>query len=544
MATQQLPIKFQELMQLTALGINPASIGFATLTMESEKYICVREQASTPDGKSQIVIVDLANPTQPIRRPITADSAIMNPEQNILALKAGNQLQIFDIGRKEKIKSCQLNDPVVFWRWLTPKTLGLVTNGSVYHWNLDDQADPAKVFERHQSLADCQIINYRADSSMQWLCVVGIAQREGRIAGAMQLYSVERKVSQAIEGHAAAFGSYIPDGATSPSTLFSFAKKTPTESKLYIIEVAKPDSSPAFQKRAVDIYFPPEAAQDFPVAMQVSEKYGIIYLITKFGYIHLLDLETGTLIYRNRISSDTIFVTSIHPATGGVLGIDRKGRLLLVNVDDQTIVSYISSTIGNYEVAIKLASRANLPGAEDLFTNQFNKLFQQGMYKEAAKVAADSPQGILRTQRTIQLFQQLPAVPGQPPPLLQYFGVLLEKGKLNPTESLELARPVLQQGRKELLEKWLTEDKLGCSEELGDLVRALDLKLSLSVYYRAGVHPKVIICFAESGQYDKIVPYCQKVGFQPDWSGLLNKLLQVNPDAAANFAASLVNAEG
>jgi len=57
MAAQQLPIKFQELLQLTQIGINPAAIGFATLTMESEKYICVREQATTPDGKSQIVIV-------------------------------------------------------------------------------------------------------------------------------------------------------------------------------------------------------------------------------------------------------------------------------------------------------------------------------------------------------------------------------------------------------------------------------------------------------------------------------------------------------
>jgi len=40
---------------------------------------------------------------------------------------------------------------------------------------------------------------------------------------------------------------------------------------------------------------------------------------------------------------------------------------------------------------------------------------------------------------------------GQASPLLQYFSILLEKGKLNTIESLELARPVLQQGRKELL---------------------------------------------------------------------------------------------
>ncbi len=67
-------------------------------------------------------------------------------------------------------------------------------------------------------------------------------------------------------------------------------------------------------------------------------------------------------------------------------------KLLLVTVDDNTVVPYISTTLNNYELAIKLASRANLPGAEELFINQFNKLFQQGLIKEAAKVAADSPQ--------------------------------------------------------------------------------------------------------------------------------------------------------
>ncbi len=60
--------------------------------------------------------------------------------------------------------------------------------------------------------------------------------------------------------------------------------------------------------------------------------------------------------------------------------------------------------------------------------------------------------------------------------------MLLGKGELNRLESLELARPVLLQGRKQLLEKWLKENKLTCSEELGDVVRPHDLTLALSVY--------------------------------------------------------------
>lgn len=69
-------------------------------------------------------------------------------------------------------------------------------------------------------------------------------------------------------------------------------------------------------------------------------------------------------------------------------------------------------------------------------------------------------QGILRTAETIQRFQQVPTPPGQTSPLLQYFGILLESSQLNKYEALELCRPVLAQGKKQLIEKWLKEDKV------------------------------------------------------------------------------------
>lgn len=51
--------------------------------MESDKYICVRETSPA----NSVVIVDMTMPMQPLRRPITADSALMNPNSKILALK-------------------------------------------------------------------------------------------------------------------------------------------------------------------------------------------------------------------------------------------------------------------------------------------------------------------------------------------------------------------------------------------------------------------------------------------------------------------------
>lgn len=115
-----------------------------------------------------------------------------------------------------------------------------------------------------------------------------------------------------------------------------------------------------------------------------------------------------------------------------------------------------------------MASRSSLPGANELFVNRFNVLFQQGHYIEAAKVAAISPDGILRTLQTIMRFTTVPAPAGQQAPLLQYFGILLEHGQLNKFESIELCKPVVQQGKKPLIEKWLKEEKLEASEELGN----------------------------------------------------------------------------
>lgn len=202
------------------------------------------------------------------------------------------------------------------------------------------------------------------------------------------------------------------------------------------------------------------------------------------------------------------------------------------------------SNLGNVELAFRIATRNGLPGADGLVVDRFNQLMNTGNYSEAAKVAARSPRGILRTPQTIDRFKSFPSAPGAAPPILQYFGILLERGELNKYESMQLAMPVLQQGRKQLLEKWLKEDKLECSEELGDLVKQHDATLALSVYLRANIPHKVISCFAETGQYSKIILYANKVGYQPDYVPLLQHIMRMDPEKGSEFATLLIQNEG
>lgn len=128
--------------------------------------------------------------------------------------------------------------------------------------------------------------------------------------------------------------------------------------------------------------------------------------------------------------------------------------------------------------------------------------------------------------------------------VFQYFSTLLESGKLNEYESIELAKPVLQQGRPQLMERWLKDDKLACSEQLGDLIQPVDVGMALSVYLRCECHAKAIQCFVQRGEYDKIVPYSSSVGYKMDYSAMLNQLLFSNPTGALDLAKGLVSAEG
>ncbi|KAJ7603915.1 hypothetical protein FB45DRAFT_1085351 [Roridomyces roridus] len=61
----------------------------------------------------------------------------------------------------------------------------------------------------------------------------------------------------------------------------------------------------------------------------------------------------------SRISGETIFVT-VDIKTLVDIGVNKKGQVLSVNVDEQTIIPYILAVLNDTELAFKLASRANL----------------------------------------------------------------------------------------------------------------------------------------------------------------------------------------
>lgn len=86
--------------------------------------------------------------------------------------------------------------------------------------------------------------------------------------------------------------------------------------------------------------------------LQISHKYGLIYVITKLGLLFVYDLETAAAVYRNRISSDPIFLTSEATSVGGFYAINRRGQVLLATINDATIVPFVSGQVCLFAFAL------------------------------------------------------------------------------------------------------------------------------------------------------------------------------------------------
>jgi len=528
------PIKFQQLLQLTQLGINQNAIKFTNITIESDRCVVVREEA-----KIAIVNTATRNVT-PLN--VTVDSAIMNPSTNVLGLRQKNNLQIFNLDMRTRMKTVETTEPVLYWRWLDQRTIAYVTAKAVYHWSMEGDAAPVKKFDIVPEERQVQIIGYDASADGNWLFLQGIAKsaQDNSIEGVLQLYNVPlNRYQPKMNAHGGCFAHLTINNRE--ATLFCFTKKDGPTTKLFVVEVGNPDNIPPLRVQS-EIKF--QQQNDFIVAMVPTSKYGCIYAISQQGTLFLYDIATGRHIFSRRVSNTTMFLSVPHEKTGGVVTLDRSGRVALFHVDDTNYVPYITNTVGDAKLGVTIATKFNLPGAGNIFKTRFEQLIAQGNYQAAAKLAADAPQGVLRTPETIAKFQSAPNVQGGPPADLQYYTCLLQKGPLNKAESIGLCQRILQfrpNEGKAKIEKFLKEQKLENSEELGDLLARHDPKLAASVFYRAKVPAKTILCFIQLGQSAKIVQYCKTESYTPKWPDLLGHVQRLKRDDVKAFAQQLVD---
>ena len=64
------------------------------------------------------------------------------------------------------------------------------------------------------------------------------------------------------------------------------------------------------------------------------------------------------------------------------------------------------------------------------------------------------------------------------------------------------------------------------------------IKLACSVYFRAKIPQKTILCFIQLGQSDKIIQYAKSENYNPNWNELLGYVQAMKRDDVKIFASS------
>jgi len=550
------PFNVNEVNNLTSLGCDPGHFKFGVLTFESDKYITIKEP--TNDGSGNLITVEPTNNFKFNKRPNKAESAMMHPTQNIIALKARTEpgadkfvIQVWSMEPQKKLKDLNVNESINHWTWLNNNKLGIVTANAAYSINIyNENEDRKKILERDGPLRQgCQIIDLAIDIDEKYALLTAISSPDGgkSINGHMQLCLIEAQKSQILEGHRGRFGFSYHHSPEIKSTVFVYFERKAGENsqRLHINEIVNPPQGKQKLKQSVELQMPPQFPNDFPVFIHVSEKHGVIYVITKFGFFFVIEIASTQIIHRGKLSNEPIVVGTKNTRNDGVLAINRGGYLLSLNVNENNLYQFVQNSGINdaNNVAMKLALNYKLPGCESVLVDKFQQLLQNNDFQGAARIAANSPGNSIRNKTTIEKIKSAPQGNG-PKPILQYFQTLLQISKLNTLEALELCGPVLQQGKTDWVEDWLRQDKLECSGELAKLIKQFDKNLALKVLEKCDDPNLKVQALIEAGQFDKARELSGQSGIQLDWASTIQNLVDVNPEAALKTAMQAAKTGG
>lgn len=127
------------------------------------------------------------------------------------------------------------------------------------------------------------------------------------------------------------------------NSCFAFCEKKANESvhRLHIMEIGNPAPNAQKFKINTEIAMAPDAIGDFPVLMQVAPKYGLIFVITKLGYLFMFETSRAALIYRQRVTDQLIFVAVRNMSTDGMICINKVGQVFAINVEEQNLVKFV-----------------------------------------------------------------------------------------------------------------------------------------------------------------------------------------------------------
>lgn len=203
----------------------------------------------------------------------------------------------------------------------------------------------------------------------------------------VELVSVEFNVYRGFKCHAATFAQVKLKENIEPSIFLCLVVRNETGGKVHILDIGViPQEERPFPKTTTNLTFLAEAYDDLPIAVHASNIYDIIYVVTRQGYVHIYDIESGVCIYIHRVSTEPILVSVLDKSTGGVLAVDNNGKVISYTINADTIVPYIAQKFGDASLTDRFARSIELGRAKGLLLKKLTNLEPKSQQKVATKL--------------------------------------------------------------------------------------------------------------------------------------------------------------
>lgn len=270
-----------------------------------------------------------------------------------------------------------------------------------------------------------------------------------------------------------------------------------------MIQINANDSTAHFPKIIVELPLDYIPENDFPIRVVYNSIYKLLFIYTKFGFVFVIEPNSGTCIMNEKYSDSPIYLVTPSLDHSNHYILNRKGEVYESYVKIESFFNKCIEKGGDYFDSIGVfMNNVSADEQSKIYRNYFDKLKNSGNYLEALLLVAKSGKPFLRTFEYLSSIKDFPNI-NETSALLEYFAIVLDDGKLNEVESLELVQLALNKKKLDIVRKWLDADQIFCTAQLGKVVIEADPELALKIFEKSASEAMIIYSLALLGKFDE-----------------------------------------
>lgn len=357
--------------------------------------------------------------------------------------------------------------------------------------------------------------------------------------GTIQLFNDEKKVSQIIDGHAGNFFSLSTENGS--FDIFAFAVRPKiTDLKVHLIQINGNDSLPHFSKRIVELPLDYIPENDFPIRVVYNSVYKLVFVFTKFGFVFVVEPNSGTCNMNEKYSDSPIYLVTPSLDRSAHFILNRKGDIYESTINIESFFNKCAEKGMEYFESIGIfMNNISTEKQAEIYRNYFDNLKNSNNHLEALLLVAKSGKPFLRTFEYLSSIKDFPNI-NETSALLEYFAIVLEDGKLNEVESLELVQLALKKKKLDIVRKWLDSDQIFCTVQLGKAVIETDPELALKIFEKSDSESMIIYSLALLGKFEEFLNRLNSTTECIDVKDIFSSLMKSQRDLIPKFISAVI----